>query len=66
MLITFASGSSIDSRICTQIEIVNDDILERDETFTLLLMAVDEAAIVASGCSSARVVIVEDASDGMF
>ena len=64
----FISGdTSIGNSTCTEIQIINDSILESDETFTIMLIAVDSnVTVITSTSSVAMVTIVEDNTDCKF
>lgn len=66
--LTFISGvtaGSVGAIVCTDIEVVNDEVLELNETFRIELSADDPAIVtVTPSFSSSLVIIVEDSTDG--
>ena len=63
--LTFTSGNGIGDRICREVELNNDEILESNERFMLKLTSSDETAIVKN-TAMATVIITEDTRDGML
>ena len=52
---------------CTEIQIINDNVLESDETFKIMLVAVDSnMTFITAASSFAIVTIVEDNIDCKF
>ena len=63
----FTEKSSVGNSTCTDIQILNDNILESDETFMIILTALDNStSIVTTASSSALIVILEDNDDCKF
>ena len=63
--LTFFSGQSVSNMPtqCTDLVIINDDILEVSETFSIRLVSRSSKVIIASGREQAEVVIMEDSID---
>ena len=65
--LSFKEGASVGYSTCTDIEILNDAILESIETFTVILMAFDvNVTKISTAFSSATVTILEDSTDCKF
>ena len=57
-----------DGKLCTEVLLLNDDILENNENFYILLTPALEnrqIVVVSMGRSSEEVSIIEDPNDGM-
>lgn len=63
--LTFTSGQSVNdmSIQCTELDILNDNILEDDETFLVRLSSGSAQVIITTARQEADVVIREDAAD---
>lgn len=61
--VTFTAPDRSGSRLCVEIQLVNDNILESEESFMVLLEAIegDVSSIITS---TTTVVITEDRNDG--
>ena len=63
--LTFTSGQTIGGMQCTDLQILDDNILESEETLTLHLVADDTSVVtITSSAESAVVTIQEDPTDG--
>ena len=61
--LSFSEGSSVGNLTCTDIQILNDTILESVETFEVLLKAVDANVTMLPAIASKATVVILD-SDG--
>ena len=63
--LAFLSGqsSSIMPTSCTDLEILNDDILEDQEAFSVIVTSQMTAVVITSGREQAQVLIDEDSND---
>ena len=64
--LTFVSGQSAsnDNSIqCAELDILDDDILEKDETFSLNLSNQSDKVYITAGKHEAEVIIREDDTD---
>ena len=64
--LSFNEKTSVGNSTCTDIQIVNDNILEFDETFIVILTALDNTYTITTASSSAVIVILEDSDDCKF
>ena len=63
--LTFTSGQTNGGTQCTNLQVLDDSILESDENFTLQLSADDTSlATITTGTDSSVVIIGEDPTDG--
>ena len=60
-IITFTSGQAIEDRQCTQVVIMNDNVVEYNESFTLLLISQSPAE--TGEIAKATFFIMEDPKD---
>ena len=61
----FTSGQTTGDTQCTNLQVLDDSILESDETLTLQLVADDPSVVViTASADSAVVTIEEDPTDG--
>ena len=61
--INFKSGDTVNSTRCTSVSIVDDNLLESNETFFAILLSSDDDALTASPTVT-RVVIQDDRGKG--
>ncbi|KAL5516904.1 hypothetical protein EMCRGX_G002348 [Ephydatia muelleri] len=61
--INFKSGDTVNSTRCTRVTIIDDDLLESNETFFAVLLSSDDDALTASPTVT-RVVIQDDRAKG--
>ena len=65
--LSFYKDSSVGNSTCTDVQILNDSVLESAETFMVLLIAVDgNVTEISSAFSTAIVTIMEDNVDCKF
>ena len=63
--LTFTSGQSFNNMPiqCSELVVLNDNILEDNETFSIQLTNRSDQVVITSGGEQAEVVIVEDDTD---
>ena len=65
--LSFYEDTSVHNSTCTDVQILNDFILESTETFTVILIAVDRNLTeISAAYSTAIVTILEDNVDCKF
>ena len=63
--LNFTTGQTVGNMQCTNIQVLDDSVLESAETFTLQLVADDSnVVIITASAESAVVTIEEDPTDG--
>lgn len=63
--LTFTSGSQVTDVSCGNISLVNDNILEDEENFTVVLSSDISVVVITSSAASATVIVTEDSTDSM-
>ena len=66
MQLSFDANNSLGNSACADIQILNDNILEFDEIFTVTLSALDDTFTISNASSSTMIVILEDSNDCKF
>ena len=61
--LSFDEKTSVGNSTCTDIQILNDNILESDEVFLVILTALDNTYTITTASSSATILILEDSDD---
>ena len=64
--LTFISGQTVGAQRCIDVSILDDNLIEDDETFTLSLIAslTDESAVMfTAGGNSTTITILQDPND---